>query len=167
MARHRLQDPNVDVRVQSSAALRLYRSKESLHGAKEAAAPTRSDAISVPSACQGLNAQHVHQKQFQHDVEEASLAHRVPGDAATHLLRAGHLRIISLHLPPGRPTRKQVKAANALSFVQEVHDGILCVRDIGRGEHERRPEQDLVTVNHVPQRRPVSIRAHNVRHAKM
>ena len=62
MTRNRLQNPDMNVRMQSSAPLRLYRSKESLHSAEEATAPTRGDTVCVASACQGFDTQDVHQE---------------------------------------------------------------------------------------------------------
>jgi len=62
MPRNRLQNPHMNVRMQSSAPLRLYWSKESLHSAEEATAPPRGDTVCVASASQGFDTQDVHQE---------------------------------------------------------------------------------------------------------
>ena len=154
-ARHRVQQPQVQVRVDAATPLRLHRPEIRPDATERADGTRRRHPVgsSAPSAPRH-NADHVLQEQLQHQIGHQSLRDGIRGDATKHLLRGRHRGRVLFQQPPATDVR---------ALVHQRHHEAAGVGDVRRHEHERRAKQNLVAHADVSQSGAMRVRPHHVR----
>ena len=151
---HRMHQPQMNVRMDATAALRFHGAEIRTHQAERTDRSRGGHTVGNPGApLARQNADDVLQEQFQHQVRHRRLRHWIRSHSPQHLLRRGHHWRVLLEQTPLR---------HVGTLVHQRHRQASSVRNVRRGKHQRRAEERAITGTHVAQGCPMCIRADDV-----